>query len=215
MKKLKLQFSYALTIFALLLIGLKAEADTASGWSVAPSLGYNYFKLSGDLDLESKSSTSGGIMVYKNLDTNLELQSGLVYVEAGGKQNYNSGIFSFTVAEMNLQYLVIPIGAKWTFLHYGDGATSTVYLQGGANVAYLMAAKYKRYLGDVGESDIKSEMRSFDLQAYVGVGGSKEVSKNQSVTYDLNYIKGLQSVSKEGDNKISGYSLNLGYNISI
>lgn len=210
---LKSIFVKTIILASFVLISLHSEAN--SGWSVAPNLSYNYFKLTGDTDLESKGNSGGGITVYKILDSDLEFQTGLLYQTAGGKKSIDFGLVSLTVYELNMNFLVAPIGTKWTFVHYGDGASSSAFLQGGINAAYLLSAKEKIMLASGEENDVKSNFKTLSAQYYLGIGGTKEMAKNQSFTYELNYVGSLTNLANEGNAKLSGYNLNLGYLITL
>lgn len=188
-----------------------------SDWMIAPHLGASSFTLKGSDMTGNKSGMTVGANVYKSTPIeSLDMETGLLYMQAGAKQDYGSGLFTLGSIEYDLDYLAIPLGVKWTAAHFGNQGNN-LYLKGGAMFAYLTSAKAKAsFLGSSAEEDLKDHTNKTDWLGYAGVGYTYNLSFNMPLLVELNYLKGTQNVLDGMDaNKNEGFVLAVQLGFSI
>ena len=196
-------FAFAILVTQLALPA-KAHAETA--FTVAPVLGLSSFSIQGADISGSRSGSLLGVQVDFPVMPNLLAETGLEYFQAGAK---NDSIFASTEYELN--YLAVPVGAKYFFAD-----SQTWYARGGLTLAYLMNAKSKTQVFGVEQSsDSKDQMNSFDILPYVGVGYAWQFTQGQTLNVDLNYTRGLLNVLKSGSSHSQGFLLNVSYAFAL
>lgn len=183
--------------------------NSSSSIELVPNIGVNSFRLvNSDMDLSNRGGVSAGVLTdFSTPVAGLLFETGLDYFEAGGK---SSNLFSSV--EIELSYLAIPLKAKYEF--YENGSYK-YYGKAGVIAAAMMSSKAKAdFFGATAETDLKDQTNNFDLLAAVTLGGDMEVGSGR-VGLELEYDKGTQKTFKNQNDKLEGYTLRLGYVISI
>lgn len=185
-----------------------AKAAETSAIKIVPSLGYSYFNISGSsFDFKSKSGNSVAVLAQMPMGANLEIESGLEYIETGAKKTFDIGFLSVDTAKFDVKQLAIPIRAKYNF---NPDSTGTHYFaKAGLTPTYLLSAK----LEVPGEtSDVKSSMNDIGFLSQAGLGadwGLESIAGR--VSFDFTYSYGLTKVFKDEDGRSTGFQLQLGY----
>lgn len=112
--------------------------------------------------------------------------------EGGGTEN----------AKLMLNYLTLPVLAKYTFEDAGFAA----YL--GPQIGYLLSAKGK-YGGET--EDIKEEVKSTDISGIIGVGYFLPMGVGLSARYQLGLSNIAKDTEGEGSLKNKALTFTLGY----
>ena len=176
---------------------------------IVPSLGYTYFNVQGSpTDYKSKVGSSAAVLVQMPLmDGQMEIESGLEYMETGAKQTlFGSGFFTID-ATLDIKQVAIPIRAKYIF----NPATSGTHYYGKAGITptYVTSAKVDA-LGATG--DVKSQLNDIGALTQAGLGADWGLdSITGRVSLDLTYSYGLTKVFKDSDGRATGYQLQAGY----
>lgn len=191
-----------------------AESSNFSAHSermkIVPSLGYSYFNITGSSsDFKSKSGGSGAILVQMPMSAELEIESGLEYLETGAKQTYDLGWgLSIDTAKLEVKQLTIPIRAKYNFNPHSNG--TRYFAKAGLTPTYLMSAKMETPGGS--SESVKSAMKDLGFLGQAGFGADWGIDAiTGRITFDFTYSYGLTKVFKDEDGRSSGFQLNLGY----
>lgn len=184
---------------ALLAVTMNAQ-NKIGEISIAPTLGLNFAKLTGDGISNVKSTTQ--LVIGANLEYGVSkdfgVTGGLFYSMQGAK-------FKGSNATTNLDYLNIPILANY---YVAKGLA----LKAGLQPGFLLSAKHK-YKGDGNSSsnDIKDSCNGIDFA--IPVGASYEIS---NFVIDARYNIGLSSVNDDGDAaKNSVVQITVGYKFKL
>jgi hypothetical protein len=186
--------------------------NTNEKLKLVPSLGYTYFNIQGgDTAYESKGGSSAAVLIQMPMNADLELESGLEYIETGAKQSVSFGIFSFDTSNITIKNLAIPLRAKYSF-NTTQAEGTHWYGKAGLTPTYVMAAE----LESMGTTqDIKSELNSFNILTQAGVGADWQVTMGGRVNVDFSYNYGLNKVSKNDNGRAAGFQLQAGYSIEL
>lgn len=175
---------------------------------IVPSLGYSYFNITGtSADYKSKSGNSAAVLLQIPMNPELEVESGLEYIETGAKQSIDLGFLSYDTAKLDVKQLAIPVRAKYNF---NPTATGThYYAKAGLIPTYLMSAKLEVF-GD--SRDAKSSMNDLGLLTQAGFGADWGLEAMAGrIAFDFTYSYGLTKVFKDFDGRSTGFQLQLGY----
>ena len=184
---------------ALLAVTMNAQ-NKIGEISIAPTLGLNFAKLTGDGVSNVKSTTQ--LVIGANLEYGVSkdfgVTGGLFYSMQGAK-------FKGSNATMNLDYLNIPILANY---YVAKGLA----LKAGLQPGFLLSAKAKaKSDGESYSSDIKDDCNGIDFA--IPVGASYEIS---NFVIDARYNIGLSSVNDDGDAaKNSVVQITVGYKFKL
>lgn len=181
-------------------------------FAIAPSIGLSSFSLKGDDAMGSKSGISVGAWgAMQSGVENLEIEAGLEYLQAGGKES----VF-FASVETNLDYLSLPLGARYRALAFGEKEQNAFFLRGGIAPALLLSAKYKAsVLGYSEEQDIKDSISKTDVFAYLGAGGTYAMGDTHEIVYDVRYMRGLQKATVDSNTRNEGLIASVAYSIPL
>lgn len=187
-------------------------AGPANKMKLVPSLGYTYFNIQGGSQkYESKGGNSAAVLVQMPVQTDLEFETGLEYIETGAKQSASLGLFSFDTTTVTVTNLALPLRLKYAFNSPHSEGTHW-YGKAGLTPAYVMTAKVE----SMGSSeDIKSDLNSINFLTQAGIGADWQVAMGGRVNLDLSYNYGLNKVSKSDDGHSVGYQLQAGYSIEL
>lgn len=199
---------YVVALTVLATLPQWASAAEASRMKIVPSLGYSYFNITGGAgDYKSKSGSSAAILAQMPMGANLEIESGLEYLETGAKQTLDFGFLSLDTAKLEVKQLAIPIRAKYNF--NPDAPGTRYFAKAGLTPTYLLSAKVE----GLGEStDVKSSMNDIGFLSQAGVGadwGLEAIAGR--ISFDFTYSYGLTKVFKDEDGRSTGFQLQLGY----
>jgi hypothetical protein len=156
--------------------------------------GANIASLSGDdvEDAKAKVSLNAGVFAELPLASSISLRPELVFSGQGAKAS-ESG-FDY---KLNLNYINLPILAKWTA---GSGG---FFAETGPQFGFLMSAKAK---GDGGDVDVKDEMKGVDFSWAFGLG--YHVAPNIGI--NARYNLGLSNVYDADDVKVKNSVFQVG-----
>lgn len=183
-------------------------ASSRPAFAIAPKIELNSFSLKGDGNATSAKGGYGlGAMAYMPILDTLDFELGAEYLQAGGKAD----LFGFG-GQTDLEYLSIPLGARWHAFNYGSEGKSFFSVRGGIAPAYLMSAKTT-----VGGSstDIKDQTNSWNYLGYLGLGMTCALANQQELLFELNYMTGLNKTFKDGNAKNEGYAFGFAYSLPL
>ncbi len=181
---------------------------------IVPSLGYSYFNIQGaDADYKSKGGNSAAVLVQMPMaGGQVELESGLEYLETGAKQTVDFAGLSFEVSSLEFKQIAIPLRAKYIFNPASEG--THWFGKAGVTPTYVVGAKSSDIFG--ASSDIKSEMTELGVLTQAGIGADWGIEAVAGrVSLDLTYNYGLTKVFKNADGRATGYIVQAGYAISL
>lgn len=125
----------------------------------------------------------GGLMDIGHSDAVLE--TGVLYRQLGA---------TIESAQVNLNYIAIPVGGKYYFSGQED---SSVFINGGIMPQFAVSRTISSGSASVDASGI---FGSFDLDAYLGVGGKISMGDRTDFVVDLTYSRGLTNLNAtQGD----------------
>lgn len=219
-RKFKTEGQKTLTALALLLTlastPLSAAENTTtakalSGVKIVPSLGYTYFNIQGtDLDLKSKGGSSAAVLAQVKMMDQLDLETGLQYIETGAKMSVDFGFLSFDTAQFEISNIAIPLLAKYSF-NSPQAQEVGFYGKAGLIPMYAVQAKLKTLTET---TDIKSDINAFTALTQVAVGGDWD-SMGGRINLDVSYNYGLTEFSKSLGGRTAGYQILAGYTIQL
>lgn len=184
------------------------SASNSERLKIVPSLGYSYFNISGSSsDFKSKSGSSAAVLVQMPMTSNLEVESGLEYLETGAKQSLDFGFLSLDTAQLEVKQLAVPVRAKYIFNPASQG--THYFGKAGLTPTYVIGAKMNA-LGQ--SSDVKSTLNDLGLLTQAGLGADWGLdSITGRISFDFTYSYGLTKVFKDADGRSTGFQLQLGY----
>lgn len=198
-------------VLAVILSKETLAAENQSTMAIAPSIGYTSFSIKGDNSTGFKGGYSVGALGYLNTGVdNLDYEVGLEYLQAGGSDNY-----LLAKVDYSLDYLAVPLGIRWKAFRYGAQSEKFFFIRAGLAPSYLLSAKAEASSIFGASQSISLDTNSFDLIAYLGIGGSYDVGNNQEILYDLRYLQGTQDVMKASASKNIGLTASVMYSISL
>ncbi len=188
-------------------------APTAQQLKIVPSLGYTYFNIQGSpADFKSKGGSSAAVLVQMPMmEGQMELESGVEYLETGARRSVDFGVLSFTTSETTVGQLAVPLRAKYIINPTAQG--TRWYGKAGLTPTFLMSAK----TNDLGVTvDEKSNMNGIGVftQAGFGADWAHDLIPGR-VSMDFTYSYGLTKVFKNEDGRAAGFQLQAGYVISL
>lgn len=184
------------------------EKESAFPYEIIPVIGATMFNLTdfkGNSQVSSSSSSmASGIQIGALLGYNIDfydstLESGLVYMETGTEVSA-----FFAGVKTTYGYLTVPVYLRAPL---GKIHNTPMHLRTGVVSAFLTSATVSGTGLLSGEVDIKDSVNKFDLIANIGVGGVYSVNDMMKVLVDVNYMRGLQDVNKDGGGKNQGLAL--------
>lgn len=181
---------------------------------IVPTLGYSYFNIQGSAqDYKSKGGNSLAVLAQMPLmGGQMEVESGLEYLETGAKQTVDFGFFSLDAVTINIKQLAVPLRAKYVINPTAEG--TRWYGKAGLTPTFVMAAKADVAGGD--STDIKSELNSIGLLTQAGFGADWGVAAVAGrVSLDFTYSYGLTKVFKNEDGRATGFQIQAGYAFNL
>lgn len=194
-------------------VGFAAGAESVvivgSKLKIVPTLGYSFFNIQGSgLELSSKGGSSASVLVQMPiLDGEVELESGLEYLETGASMS--AGFFSFATIDIN--QIAVPLRAKYVFNPKTE--KTRWYGKAGLTPTYVVSANMN-VLGQ--KSDISSSVNAAGALTQVGIGADwgHEIISGR-VSMDVTYNYGLTKVLKDEGGTSTGFLVQAGYVISL
>jgi|GEM_PF-4218725 hypothetical protein len=192
----------------------KSAMKMADKSFIKPYLGVGSFHIAGAAD---DFSAKGGIVAGATYEMptsveNLSVDTGLEYLQAGAQREYvwvNSGNTAIK-QEVNMDYIAIPLKARYQFLSQEAKAVSYKAI-GGITVAQLISAKSKtEVFGQSDESDLMGDFNHTDILASVGVGAEYDMLGCKT-SLDIEYTRGMLAVSKEAGGNNEGFIVKAGF----
>jgi hypothetical protein len=174
-----------LMLFLLLICGLGSLQ--AQDLRVGPKIGINASSAGGDIDPDGITAIRAGGFVEIGLSDAFFVQPELLY-SAKGYEVSRAGI----TAETNLDYLSVPILAKYAFVNNRDLQVSA---QAGPYVGILLSA-------ESGGADVSDQTSSVDVGGQVGVGAAYSAGPG-SITLDVRAGFGFTDVNDNSNNNQS------------
>lgn len=182
---------------------------------IVPTLGYSYFNIQGSsTDYKSKAGNSLAVLAQMPImGGQVELESGLEYLETGAKQTVDSGFFGLSIDTntITIKQLAVPLRAKYVINPTAEG--THWYGKAGLTPTFVMSAKSEDALG--GSTDIKSDLNSIGLLTQAGFGADWGIAAAGRVSLDFTYSYGLTKVSKNEDGRATGFQIQAGYAFNL
>jgi hypothetical protein len=192
--------SCALVLMLLLLVGTRSFAQVGKV-EVGGLLGPNFATTTEDVETGAtkslKTSFHAGALVRYWILESLAIQSGLVYANKGGIQEFKDPSFGWKYDE-RLTYLSIPIAALYTL---PVAQSLELGFLGGPELGFLMSAhaKYDEMFNGTtisSEDDSKEDLKSFELGLIFGTILQYELPEFKAfVAYQFGL--GLTKIHKE------------------
>ncbi len=189
------------------------SSPRAEQWKIVPTLGYSYFNIQGaSAAYKSKSGSSAAVLAQMPMmGGQIELESGLEYLETGAKQTLDFGFFSIDAMTIDIKQIAVPLRAKYIF---NPETTSTRwYGKAGLTPTYVVGAKAEV---PGASSDIKSDLNDIGVLTQVGLGADWGIDAvTGRVSLDLTYSYGLTKVFKNSDGRATGFQVQAGYAFAL
>lgn len=199
--------------FAFAAANESVSSPHADQLKIVPSLGYSYFNIQGSSsDFKSKGGTSAGVLAQMPImNGQVELESGLEYLETGAKQTIDFGFFSMDAMTIDIKQIAIPIRAKYIFNPTAVG--TRWYGKAGLTPTYVVGAKAEV---PGASTDIKSDLTEVGVLTQAGVGADWNLEAMMGrVSLDLTYNYGLTKVFKNADGRATGFIVQAGYAFAL
>lgn len=166
-----------LSAMAIVALGTAAQAQDMK---FGVKAGLNVANLGGDAETEGSRMGLhiGGVAEFM-IAENFAIQPEVLYSMQGAKVNSIDEDFSVTEEDVKLDYINIPIMAKY---YIAEGFS----LEAGPQVGFLMSAK-------VGDTDVKDGYKSIDF----GLNGGVGYALDMGVFFQARYYIGLSSVQED------------------
>jgi hypothetical protein len=201
MKKITLLAALVFSIFTAQAQDSGSNSGTGLeiGLKASPALATNRFSAPDDLHFENKNVEfrgSIGLVLDYFFSENYALATGLEYGVKGGHISYHIGSNSPVTDELNIQYIMLPIGLK---LYTNEVATDTrIFFQLGTSLNGRVSSKINANgfyrLGGSNE-DIKAN-KLFEADAVLGVGAEWQLGSSTKFFGGLSYHRGLVDIDR-------------------
>ena len=138
----------------------------------------------------------GGIIVY-SLNDQIELNSGLRYIQKGAHVVFNAVVFQAD-NKLNFNFLEIPLHLKYLFVN----SSFKPFISAGIDLSYLALAKVAGTVdGNPIEDDVTEQFDKFELSLDGGLGLEYEADNNISYILSSNYSYSLVKVDQDLTNR--------------
>ena len=133
-------------------------------------------------------------LIEKKIMANFSIAYGLEYIQT----DITVGSVAYFVKSVSLKYLEVPILAQINFV--ADTSPSQWFLFLGPKVRYNVSSvlTFRRYSSSE-VTDIRSEIRHFDIALEAGIGFAYNISPQMQVFLDGRYVFGLLDITTKPD----------------
>ncbi len=190
--------------------GLFVTANAQSKFSIGPNAGVGASWISGlkesagVSDTKNKMAGNVGISTVYSAAEHFGIGADVKYSFEGAKFNVAG-----TMADLNLNYVRIPVKAIVFFNGYGDRVRPKIFA--GPSFGFLTSAKTKYESTNM---DVKSSFNGFDLGVTAGAGLNFRMVSNTWLNLDLNYLHGISNINKD-DTDPKAHNRNLSLNVGV